>query len=186
MRTARSSPSTSPPAGCSRRIPGTTPAGISNLRSIPPSAPGISGAPSRNLKYLRFVHRLDAETTGITLFAKSPGALHAYSELFEERRVEKFYLAVVHGIPKQTNWTCDLPLRPDPSHKGRMLTTPARESSPLPPEEPRGRGQGRGGDPLPDNRGDWAATSEKPDLEKDAQNSFSQRPPKIRQKTRFI
>jgi 23S rRNA pseudouridine1911/1915/1917 synthase len=86
-------------------------------------------AKSRNLKYLRFVHRLDAETTGITLFAKSPGALRAYSELFEERRVEKFYLAVVHGIPEQTRWTCDLPLRPDPSHKGRMLTTPLPASA---------------------------------------------------------
>lgn len=77
-------------------------------------------ARSRNLKYLRFIHRLDAETTGITLFAKSPGALRAYSELFEDRRVEKFYLAVVQGIPKQKSWTCSLPLTPDPSMKGRM------------------------------------------------------------------
>jgi 23S rRNA pseudouridine1911/1915/1917 synthase len=129
-------------------------------------------AHSRNLKYLRFVHRLDAETTGITLFAKSPGALHAYSELFEERRVEKFYLAVVHGIPKQTNWTCDLPLRPDPSHKGRMLTTPAHGPSPSPQEERRGRGLGRGGDLLPGDREDWAATSENPALEKEAQTIF--------------
>ena len=46
-------------------------------------------AHSRNLKYLRFVHRLDAETTGITLFAKSAGALRAYSELFENRARRK-------------------------------------------------------------------------------------------------
>lgn len=77
-------------------------------------------AHSRNLKYLRFIHRLDAETTGITLFAKSPGALRALSELFETRRVEKSYLAVVHGIPKQSQWTCTLPLIPDPGMKGRM------------------------------------------------------------------
>jgi RluA family pseudouridine synthase len=78
-------------------------------------------ARSRNLKYLRFIHRLDAETTGITLFAKSPGALRAYSELFEMRSVEKYYLAVVHGVPKQPQWTCDLPLMPDQGTKGRML-----------------------------------------------------------------
>jgi 23S rRNA-/tRNA-specific pseudouridylate synthase len=77
-------------------------------------------AHSRNLKFLRFVHRLDAETTGITLFAKSPGALRAYSELFENRRVEKFYLAVVHGIPKPPEWTCNYSLIPDPATKGRM------------------------------------------------------------------
>src|SRR5579863_9431459 len=74
-------------------------------------------ARSRNLKYLRFVHRLDAETTGIILFAKSPGALSAYSELFEERRVEKLYLAVIEGVPKQIRWTCNLPLQADPATK---------------------------------------------------------------------
>jgi RluA family pseudouridine synthase len=77
-------------------------------------------AHSRNLKYLRFVHRLDAETTGITLFAKSAGALRAYSELFEDRRIEKYYLAVVRGVPKEARWKCDFPLAPDPSQKGRM------------------------------------------------------------------
>jgi RluA family pseudouridine synthase len=81
-------------------------------------------ARSRGLKYLRFVHRLDAETTGITLFAKSPGALKAFSELFEERKVEKIYWAVAHGIPKQKEWTCDAALMPDPGMKGRMKTVP--------------------------------------------------------------
>jgi len=81
-------------------------------------------ARSRGLKYLRFVHRLDAETTGITLFAKSPGVLRALSEIFEEREVEKYYWAVVHGIPKQPQWTCDAALMPDPGMKGRMKTVP--------------------------------------------------------------
>lgn len=87
-------------------------------------------ARSRNLKYLRFIHRLDADTTGLTLFAKSPGALRAFSELFEERRVEKVYLAVVHGIPKESSWTCNLPLQPDPAKKGRMMVArkPSGES----------------------------------------------------------
>lgn len=79
-------------------------------------------ARSRNLKFLRFIHRLDAETTGILLLAKSPGALRAYSEMFELQRLEKYYLAVVHGVPKQSQWTCNLALTPDPSMKGRMKT----------------------------------------------------------------
>jgi 23S rRNA pseudouridine1911/1915/1917 synthase len=86
-------------------------------------------ARSRNLKFLRFVHRLDAETTGITLFAKSPGALRAYSAMFEERQVEKTYLVVVHGVPKQREWTCRLALTPDPGFKGRMRVAP-REGPP--------------------------------------------------------
>ena len=77
-------------------------------------------ARSRNLKYLRYVHRLDAETTGVLLLAKSSGALRSYTELFETREVEKRYLAVVHGVPKEANWTCALPLAPDPGIKGRM------------------------------------------------------------------
>ncbi len=81
-------------------------------------------ASSRNLKYLRFIHRLDAETTGINLFAKSPGALRAYSELFESRCVEKYYFAVVHGVPKQAGWTCNLSIVPDPGMKARMKAVP--------------------------------------------------------------
>src|SRR5499427_9023557 len=57
-------------------------------------------ARSRNLKFLRFVHRLDADTTGILLFGKSQGAMDSYGEMFESRRMEKVYLAVVAGVPK--------------------------------------------------------------------------------------
>ncbi len=81
-------------------------------------------ARSRNLKYLRFVHRLDADTSGILLLAKSPGALAAYSELFESRRMEKTYLAVVHGQPKTREWTSRLKLAPDPYHHGKMIVDP--------------------------------------------------------------
>jgi len=46
-------------------------------------------AKSRNLSFLRNVHRLDADTSGVLLFAKSPGAVDTYSDLFEDRRIEK-------------------------------------------------------------------------------------------------
>ena len=77
-------------------------------------------ARSRNLKFLRHVHRLDAETTGILLFAKSIGAVETISDLFEGRKMEKTYLAVVAQRPKQTEWTCRLKLAPDPLHPGKM------------------------------------------------------------------
>src|SRR5947208_6840747 len=63
-------------------------------------------ARSRNLKFLRFIHRLDAETTGILLLGKSPGAVTSYGRLFESRKMEKIYLAVVQGRPQETLWTC--------------------------------------------------------------------------------
>jgi RluA family pseudouridine synthase len=86
-------------------------------------------ARSRNLKFLRFIHRLDAETSGIVLFAKSPGALRAYSEMFESRLVEKLYLAGVLGVPKQARWTCNKALMPDPQAKGRMVTAGKNSSN---------------------------------------------------------
>lgn len=75
---------------------------------------------SRNLKYLRHVHRLDADTSGVLLFAKSEGALRAIGDLFESRRMEKTYLAVVEGKPRENEWTCDLPIGPDPAKFGKM------------------------------------------------------------------
>jgi RluA family pseudouridine synthase len=83
-------------------------------------AAGDFWARSRHLRYLRFVHRLDAETGGVLLLAKSPGALRALSELFESRQVVKVYLAVVHGIPRQREWLCQLHLMPDPGQPGRV------------------------------------------------------------------
>lgn len=93
-----------------------------NLQAAIVSALGVRPfwARSRQLKFLRHVHRLDAETTGILLFAKSPGAVKSYGELFESRRMEKVYLAVVHGVPKHPQWICRLKLASDPHQVGRM------------------------------------------------------------------
>lgn len=73
-------------------------------------AGGAPWARIRNLKYLRFVHRLDAETSGVLLLVRSPGALGPLSRLFATRAVDKRYLAVVAGSPRQSAWTCVLPL----------------------------------------------------------------------------
>jgi 23S rRNA pseudouridine1911/1915/1917 synthase len=81
-------------------------------------------ARSRNLKFLRFVHRLDAETTGILLLARSPGVVRVLSKLFEGRSVEKVYLAMAHGVPKQQKWFCRLKLAPDPEKRGKMKVDP--------------------------------------------------------------
>src|SRR5215472_14835814 len=77
-------------------------------------------ARSRNLRFLRFVHRLDADTTGILLFGKSPGAVNTYGDLFEIRKMEKKYLAVVEGELKQKEWVCRLKIGPDTRHRGKM------------------------------------------------------------------
>ena len=83
-------------------------------------AAGDFWARSRGLRYLRFVHRLDADTTGILLLAKSQGAVENYGALFEGRQMEKRYLAVTAAVPRQKEWTCHLKLAPNPNQRGKM------------------------------------------------------------------
>jgi RluA family pseudouridine synthase len=83
-------------------------------------AGGDFWARSRGLKFLRHVHRLDADTSGVLLFAKSPGAVKMFFDLFENRKMEKTYWAVVTGTPKQNEWTCELKLAPDKKQFRKM------------------------------------------------------------------
>jgi RluA family pseudouridine synthase len=77
-------------------------------------------ARSRNLKFLRFVHRLDADTSGILLLAKNLGVVRTFSRLFESRSVQKYYLAVVEGVPQLKQWRCALKLGADVRTPGKM------------------------------------------------------------------
>ncbi len=83
-------------------------------------AAGHFWARSRGLTALQHVHRLDAETSGVLLFAKSPGASRTYADLFEERRMEKVYLAVTNQRPPEESWVCRDPIAPVEGDYGRM------------------------------------------------------------------
>ncbi|MBG0829529.1 RluA family pseudouridine synthase [Planomonospora sp. ID67723] len=66
------------------------------------------------------VHRLDANTTGAMVVAKSE---HAYSHLkraFKERTVEKRYHALVQGHPDPSRGTVDAPIDRHPFGDGRF------------------------------------------------------------------
>lgn len=56
------------------------------------------------------MHRLDADTSGCLLFARSPKARAAFQQAFEARSVEKFYLAVIARDVAEENGVIDLPL----------------------------------------------------------------------------
>lgn len=45
-------------------------------------------------------HRIDRNTTGLVLFAKNEKALNCLLEKFKNHEIEKHYLALVYGIPK--------------------------------------------------------------------------------------
>ena len=53
------------------------------------------------------VHRLDRETSGVLILAKTPEAHTFFKEAFQQRVIEKTYLAVTYGVPKEREGTID-------------------------------------------------------------------------------
>jgi 23S rRNA pseudouridine1911/1915/1917 synthase len=59
------------------------------------------------------VNRLDRETSGVTLAAKTDGGARELRQLWESREVEKEYLAIVHGHIAKDRGLIDAPLGKD-------------------------------------------------------------------------
>ncbi|MHC4944994.1 MAG: RluA family pseudouridine synthase [Planctomycetota bacterium] len=59
---------------------------------------------------LKLCHRLDIETSGVLLIGKDPVTLPGFGAQFENRQVEKEYLALVHGELEQEEGEIDLPI----------------------------------------------------------------------------
>ena len=77
------------------------------------------------------MHRLDQDTSGCLLLARSPKARSLLQKAFETRQVEKYYLAVVDGPVEQDEGTIDLPLGKTSSEKAgwRMVADPKGEKA---------------------------------------------------------
>ena len=59
------------------------------------------------------VHRLDMDTSGLILFARSPEAQRKLSLQFEKREIRKTYVAIVEGVIEQNEGMVDYPMRKD-------------------------------------------------------------------------
>jgi 23S rRNA pseudouridine1911/1915/1917 synthase len=59
------------------------------------------------------LHRLDRNTTGIMLVAKSDEAHWRVARQFENRTIQKTYLAVIHGVPELLADVIDMPIGQD-------------------------------------------------------------------------
>ncbi len=68
------------------------------------------------------VHRLDKETSGLVIVAKSDLAHRKLAEQFSRREVKKTYLALVHGWMKQPGGTINAPISRDLVRRSRMTT----------------------------------------------------------------
>jgi 23S rRNA pseudouridine955/2504/2580 synthase len=67
----------------------------------------------------RLVHRLDKDTSGLLLVARTGQAAKRLSESFRDRETEKLYWAVVVGVPPRAEGMIDLPLAKRPGARDR-------------------------------------------------------------------
>jgi 23S rRNA pseudouridine1911/1915/1917 synthase len=66
------------------------------------------------------VHRLDKDTSGAILVAKTEAALESLRAQFKTRAVTKRYLALVEGMPDTPDGLVDAPVGRDPGQRKRM------------------------------------------------------------------
>ncbi|HEY61743.1 MAG TPA: RluA family pseudouridine synthase [Anaerolineae bacterium] len=72
------------------------------------------------------VHRLDKNTSGLIILAKNDFAHRWLQKQFKERKVEKWYLALVDGHPPTPKGRIEAPIGRDRSHRQRMAVVPLR------------------------------------------------------------
>jgi len=120
------------------RAPGATSAGVSGA----PPAPGSSGEKPPPFRYAP-VHRLDRETSGVLLVAKTRQTARALSHAIAGRMVFKEYVALVEGIPSEKSGVISVPLATMKGPRSHSVPSPngreARTTYTVVKEFPDGR-----------------------------------------------
>lgn len=83
-------------------------------------AAGKPWARERNLVYLANAHRLDLETSGVLLLAKSKAALVALADEFGSEKPVRKYVALVQGVPPEDAFAVTEKIAPHPVKTGLM------------------------------------------------------------------
>lgn len=91
---------------------------------------GVTSDGTDNAVRPGIVHRLDKDTTGVILVAKSPAIQEMLSHLFKERKVRKTYRAVVEGTVRESEGLIRESIGRHPLHRKQMavVTKGGRES----------------------------------------------------------
>ena len=76
------------------------------------------------------VHRLDKETSGLVVVAKSDLAHRRLAEQFSRREIKKTYIALAHGWIKSSQGTINMPISRDLVRRARMTTRRGVNSKP--------------------------------------------------------
>ncbi len=70
----------------------------------------------------KLVHRLDKDTSGVLLLARSPGNAAYFSKRFSGRTARKIYWAIIMGVPDIADGVIELPLAKQPGSGGEKMT----------------------------------------------------------------
>lgn len=99
----------------------------SGLLSVPGRGPDkqdcLSARVQREFPDALVVHRLDMETSGLMVFARGIDAQRALGRAFEQRTVQKQYIAIVTGLLTTDHGTVDLPLICDWPNRPRQMVS---------------------------------------------------------------
>lgn len=69
----------------------------------------------------RLVHRLDKDTSGVLLIARTPGSAAYFSKRFSGRTARKIYWAIITGVPDIADGLIELPLAKQPGTGGEKM-----------------------------------------------------------------
>ncbi len=98
------------------------PAGLPTLPDgYDKTAPYLGGELSAQYGRAWIVHRLDRDTSGAIVLARSAAAHRALNLQFDAHTVTKIYHAIVIGVPNWDELTLDRPLRPDGDRRHRTV-----------------------------------------------------------------
>ena len=92
---------------------------VNGLLALCPDIQGIGGRIRPGI-----VHRLDKDTSGLIIAAKTEPAHHHLSQQIKNRAIKKGYLALVQGAPSPPAGAIDVPIARDPRRRTRMTVTP--------------------------------------------------------------
>jgi len=102
----------------------------SGLLSVPGKTEGRSDCLQTRLRAAHpeslLVHRLDCDTSGLIIFARSKAAQGFLGQEFEQRRAQKTYIARVAGVIADEHGQIDLPLAADWPNRPRQQVDHAK------------------------------------------------------------
>ena len=78
----------------------------------------------------RLVHRLDKDTSGVLLVARTPGSAAFFAKRFSGRSAKKIYWALVIGVPEIDDGLIELPLAKQPGSGGEKMHVDEEEGRP--------------------------------------------------------